>query len=563
MNRVESWQIPVILFFVTSLLVAVAVIIKLLTRYNKQTKTIKTFADTLRQSQNNTANSHSDVTISPEFYPLQQFIGELISDHQSEQANLQELLKEKVQQLKEAEILINSLQQQAELVDKTQQYRLAQQQHWLHNCEYLLQKQTVLPASVADTLLKNQLILADILLNGIASSSTPLLLTDALNSHLSSFNELIDNTGIKLTILEAPENLHYQPYLDEKVFFQLLLSLVYVGMKSTAITELSLFLRTAAENEGHTVTISISGNGQGLSSDIQQQLQHCEYAALSWRDADIGILTALVRQLTGQLDVQSLDGLGCTVQVVFPVKVATITLPKMQRLLVFDADQHESTIRHEGLSALSDETVFCQTPTELIQHYRHSDFDAAVIFLPEQTEYTLWKQLLTELKNQTRLLCYARSPFRDPYDTLQSFCRYRIFCLAQVQHYMKVLLPKVSPANLLVVDDDDTNLAFLSILLKPYPVTLYTASTGNEALLLCLQQRFDVVLLDIQLPDISGVEVVKQLRQQAQWRNIPVLGFTAHALPEEIASFKAAGMNSVILKPLEPARVNEILNWCL
>ena len=112
------------------------------------------------------------------------------------------------------------------------------------------------------------------------------------------------------------------------------------------------------------------------------------------------------------------------------------------------------------------------------------------------------------------------------------------------------------------VDDNNTNLAFIQVLLKEQPIQLYTASCGSDAIKLCQQQHFDVILLDIQLPDIAGTEVARQLRQLERYQDTPILAFTAHALEEEVNAFIRAGMNDVIFKPLEPSKLELIMRWC-
>jgi CheY-like chemotaxis protein len=59
---------------------------------------------------------------------------------------------------------------------------------------------------------------------------------------------------------------------------------------------------------------------------------------------------------------------------------------------------------------------------------------------------------------------------------------------------------------------------------------------------------------------MSGVDIARHLRQQPAYQNTPILAFTAHALPEEIATFLAAGMNDIIVKPLEPQRLETLLH---
>jgi CheY-like chemotaxis protein len=113
--------------------------------------------------------------------------------------------------------------------------------------------------------------------------------------------------------------------------------------------------------------------------------------------------------------------------------------------------------------------------------------------------------------------------------------------------------------HILVVDDNETNLAFVQVLLKNKPLKLHTATSAAQVFLLCQQQKFDMILLDIQLPDMSGVDVARQLRQLPQYQKVPIVAFTAHAMPDEIDRYRQAGMNDIIFKPLEPARLDSLL----
>ena len=113
--------------------------------------------------------------------------------------------------------------------------------------------------------------------------------------------------------------------------------------------------------------------------------------------------------------------------------------------------------------------------------------------------------------------------------------------------------------HILVVDDNETNLAFVQVLLKNKPLVLHTATSAAQVFSLCQQQRFDMILLDIQLPDMSGVDIAKQLRQMPQFRQVPIVAFTAHAMPAEIETYRDAGMDDIVFKPLEPARLDSLL----
>lgn len=133
------------------------------------------------------------------------------------------------------------------------------------------------------------------------------------------------------------------------------------------------------------------------------------------------------------------------------------------------------------------------------------------------------------------------------------------FCLQLLHNAELPTRPTGSFKNLLVVDDNETNQAFIRVLLQQKSVNLQAAFTGNEVLKLCQQQQFDMILLDIRLPDVSGTEVARQLRQLSGYRHTPILAFTAHALPAEIAEFKQAGMDDILLKPLDPCKFETLL----
>lgn len=86
------------------------------------------------------------------------------------------------------------------------------------------------------------------------------------------------------------------------------------------------------------------------------------------------------------------------------------------------------------------------------------------------------------------------------------------------------------------------------------------AETGERALTLAARGRFDAVLMDVNLPDISGIEVTRRLRQHSPaLGRLPILGVSAHVQPEEVAACHAAGMDAVLAKPLDPDLLAETL----
>lgn len=117
--------------------------------------------------------------------------------------------------------------------------------------------------------------------------------------------------------------------------------------------------------------------------------------------------------------------------------------------------------------------------------------------------------------------------------------------------------------TILIVDDEKINILSLSSILKGY-AKLRFATTAAEALKLADEQHFDLILLDIMLPDISGFDVCRQLKNNPKTLQTPVVFVTALQREEEEAKGLRLGALDYIRKPFNPtivqARVQNLLN---
>jgi len=108
--------------------------------------------------------------------------------------------------------------------------------------------------------------------------------------------------------------------------------------------------------------------------------------------------------------------------------------------------------------------------------------------------------------------------------------------------------------TLLYVEDHSSNLVLVEMLLKRYPnVKLISATSGGAGLLLAQQALPDLILLDLQLPDMPGEEVLRHLRASVALKATPVVILSADALAENIARLRSAGANDYLTKPLDVA----------
>jgi two-component system, cell cycle response regulator DivK len=105
--------------------------------------------------------------------------------------------------------------------------------------------------------------------------------------------------------------------------------------------------------------------------------------------------------------------------------------------------------------------------------------------------------------------------------------------------------------RVLVVEDNEKNLKLVRDLLQFRGITASEARTGREALDAVAGGPPDVVLLDIDLPDMAGTEVLSELRRIDGMASVPVVAVTAYAMKGDAERLLAAGFDSYIAKPID------------
>ena len=104
---------------------------------------------------------------------------------------------------------------------------------------------------------------------------------------------------------------------------------------------------------------------------------------------------------------------------------------------------------------------------------------------------------------------------------------------------------------ILIVEDNEKNLKLLRDVLQVKGYRTLEARTGTEGLRLARAELPALVLMDIQLPDISGITALRQLRADPLTRAIPVVAVSASAMQEEQEKITASGFDGYIMKPID------------
>jgi two-component system cell cycle response regulator DivK len=107
--------------------------------------------------------------------------------------------------------------------------------------------------------------------------------------------------------------------------------------------------------------------------------------------------------------------------------------------------------------------------------------------------------------------------------------------------------------KVLIVEDNDLNMKLFNDLLEAHGYSTLQTKNGVDALRMARQHRPDLILMDIQLPEVSGLEVTKWLKEDEELRTIPVIAVTAFAMKGDEEKIRNGGCEAYIAKPISVA----------
>ena len=114
--------------------------------------------------------------------------------------------------------------------------------------------------------------------------------------------------------------------------------------------------------------------------------------------------------------------------------------------------------------------------------------------------------------------------------------------------------------RILIVDDDELVLMALNELLKPEGYEVHAVSSGAEALERLDQDGYDLLMLDIIMPEMDGFELCKKIRAKENYKETPIIFLTAKSREEDRAMGLEAGANLFLSKPISPDKLLEMVS---
>ena len=109
-----------------------------------------------------------------------------------------------------------------------------------------------------------------------------------------------------------------------------------------------------------------------------------------------------------------------------------------------------------------------------------------------------------------------------------------------------------------IAEDEQINYLFLKAVLKPTKTQVIWTKTGRETIDICNTEKVDIVLMDIKMPDLNGLEATVEIKKV--FPNLPIIAQTAYAMEEDEDASIEAGCDDYISKPIRPENLLTIMS---
>lgn len=373
---------------------------------------------------------------------------------------------------------------------------------------------------------------------------------------------------------------------------QLLTNLIGNALKFTNYGHIALRAKMLSINSAECVlTIKIEDSGIGISESELSNIFNAFHQLdddlnRSYQGTGLGLVICqeLVYLMRGKLTVLSQPSVGSTFQVTIPFKM--LAMPPLQqdappfmghKAFVYDLwGDSRRTIVHQlkssGFNVSSFESLdllleqvepdcflFITLAMKQVRQ-RHEIIHKISQFAPAKTVILFSGP--PPPNPLVRLLPVSTRVVRLPLTARKIAALESAIQQAQLSPNEKMII-NLPAIRMLAVDDMALNLRLLDTWLKHSPITLDLAYDGESAIKKCEQTEYDIILMDIQMPAMDGIEATKRIRQTKRNKGTPIIAVTAHALSEEKQRFLASGLEDFLSKPIEQeSLIAMISEWC-
>lgn len=360
---------------------------------------------------------------------------------------------------------------------------------------------------------------------------------------------------------------------------------------------------TSQTNQSIKLSFQITDTGIGIAEDKIHRLfkpfsQVDTSTTRQFGGTGLGLVITkkLVEQMNGHIEVSSLSGKGSTFR--FSIVLQKSSKPAIEKaalqrhVVLLEPSVSYKDYLTRYLNSIGSQCTPCSDLEQLIStlHKQHEHIDAILLnACPGEKGKQECQELISYCKQQFDIPCilmiqppgqiahyselkglcndFLLKPISQErlYKALQQLNKTQNDLLqdTQVNQYEKEIIKEnLQGIKVLAVDDSPVNLQLLDHWLTPAGIQISLAYSGAQAIKMARQDHFDIIFMDIQMPEMDGMETTRQLRQLEPLKNTPIIALTAHALGSEQQQILASGMNAYLTKPIdESLLLSTIETW--
>jgi signal transduction histidine kinase/CheY-like chemotaxis protein len=374
---------------------------------------------------------------------------------------------------------------------------------------------------------------------------------------------------------------------DEDRVRQILLNLLSNAVKFTDAGEIAIHVRAALEESGAAaVTITVRDTGIGIAEAVQQrvfqwftQVEPAATRRVRGTGLGLAISDRLSRLLGGSMSVESRVGEGSIFRFVFrgaaaPAREeADAAAPRGLRVMLIHPP---GIVRDQLVSLLHrwDASVFVHAggaPPEradvVIVDGDPSSGAARASLLRNRGAWGLDRVPVVTVARMGAAGAIAAAPQEEIITTPVRMEALRCalgVAAGRARADGAARAPDLSRFDraavaVLVVEDNDPNRRVIRLMLNELGLDCHEAATGHDAIDAALKKRYDVILMDLHLPDIDGVKATRQIRRCRNGQHATIVALTANVVEGDEARCRAAGMDAYLQKPLKLAALGDAL----
>ncbi|NOX32452.1 MAG: response regulator [Deltaproteobacteria bacterium] len=431
---------------------------------------------------------------------------------------------------------------------------------------------------------------------------TPFQIREIINNAVDLFTDDLRKKNLEM-IVDIPLDVPIELIGDPLRLQQVIVNLTSNALKFTEKGDICISVQNVEETTGHVkLNFEVRDSGIGIDEEIQETL----FDAFAQADSSttrkyggtglgLAICHKIISMMNGKITVKSTPGKGSLFSFTIKLKKGDPSTGKhfefpsnLKGIKILVAEDNPSTqhVLKQMLESFGFRPHMVKTGNEaILLHAEHEDshpFDLLIADtgLPDMDgkllsrqirERTLSKSLPVIIMDACNALekrsvlkpenaeFFLQKPVKPSYlfdAIMESFGYQAMFSsqsdLQNINNYS-------SPAKVLLAEDNPVNQMVAIEILTLAGMTVHKAANGLEAIEKIKNEAFDAVLMDVQMPEMDGLEATARIRNDLGNKDLPIIAMTAHAMRGDREKCIAAGMDDYISKPIDRLKLYKVL----